>query len=154
MSSSLSGCFEQDRGAVAEDRITLTGLEVFAYHGVFLHEREQGQRFLVDAEVALDLGATNDALERTLHYGELAESIYAAVAADPVDLIETVAERVAGVVLAFEGVQAVRITVHKPDAPIEVTFADVSVTVTRYAAADTESVQLPHHPPQTPGARA
>lgn len=116
-----------------EDRITLTGIEVFAHHGVFEFEREQGQRFLIDAEVAVDLRATGDALERTVHYGELAEAIHAAVARDPADLIETVAERVAETALAFAGVRAARITVHKPSAPIELTFADVSVTVVRYA---------------------
>lgn len=154
MNSLFAGRFDHHRGSLPEDRITLTGLEVFAHHGVFTFEREQGQRFLIDAEVALDLGGTDDALDRTLHYGELAEAIHAAVAADPVDLIETVAERVAGVVLAFEGVHAVRITVHKPDAPIEVAFADVSVTVVRYASVDSESPQPLQPSLQTPGTTA
>ncbi|WP_239683932.1 dihydropteroate synthase [Leucobacter musarum] len=115
------------------DRITLIGLEVFAHHGVFDFEREQGQRFVIDAEVAVDLApaAAGDALERTVHYGELAEAIAAAVASDPVDLIETVAERVAAVALGFSAVRSARITVHKPDAPITVPFVDVSVTVVR-----------------------
>ncbi|MBK0417784.1 dihydroneopterin aldolase [Leucobacter sp. CSA1] len=119
----------------AADRITLTGLEVFAHHGVFDFERERGQRFLVDAELTVDLraAASGDSLERTVHYGELAEAIVRAVSEDPVDLIETVAERVAGVALGFAGVQAARITVHKPDAPIAATFRDVSVTVVRRA---------------------
>lgn len=123
--------------AVAQqaDRITLTGLEVFAHHGVFDFEREQGQRFIVDAEVRIDLrrAADGDALGETVHYGELAEAIDAAVRRDPVDLIETVAERAASVALGFVGVQAVRVTVHKPDAPIGLPFADVSVTVERSA---------------------
>lgn len=121
-----------DPGAHA-DRITLIGLEVFAHHGVFDFEREQGQRFVIDAEVAVDLApaAAGDALERTVHYGELADAIAAAVASDPVDLIETVAERVAAVALGFSSVRSARITVHKPDAPITVPFADVSVTVVR-----------------------
>lgn len=121
----------------AQDRITLTGLEVHAHHGVFGFERERGQRFLVDAEVSVDLrdAAAGDALERTVHYGELAEAIVAAVERDPVDLIETVAERVAGVALGFRGAREARITVHKPDAPIDAVFGDVSVTVTRRAVA-------------------
>ncbi|QZY51431.1 dihydropteroate synthase [Leucobacter tenebrionis] len=115
------------------DRIVLTGLEVYAHHGVFDFEREQGQRFVVDAEVSVDLraAAAGDALERTVHYGELAEAIIAAVERDPVDLIETVAERVAEVALGFAGVRGARVTVHKPDAPIAATFSDVSVTVVR-----------------------
>ncbi len=117
------------------DRITLTGLEVFAHHGVFGFERERGQRFLVDVEVSLDLrpAAAGDALERTVHYGELAEAVVAAVRRDPVDLIETVAERVAGVALGFAGVAEARVVVHKPDAPIDASFSDVSVTVRRRA---------------------
>lgn len=115
------------------DRITLTGLEVFAHHGVFDFERERGQRFLIDAELAVNLrpAAAGDALSRTVHYGELAEAIVAAVERDPVDLIETVAERVASVALSFAGVSSATITVHKPEAPIAAQFTDVSVSVTR-----------------------
>ncbi|WP_449281779.1 dihydropteroate synthase [Leucobacter sp.] len=144
--------------AGAEDRIALTGLEVFAHHGVFAFERERGQRFLIDAEVAVDLraAAAGDALERTVHYGELAEAIVAAVERDPVDLIETVAERVADVALGFAGVRCATITVHKPDAPIEAVFADVSVTVVRHArAAAPSAVAAPapsSHPTGTPTA--
>ena len=121
----------------SRDRITLTGLEVFAHHGVFDFERENGQKFLIDAEVLVDLApaAEGDALASTVHYGELAEAIDAAVRRDPVDLIETVATRVADVALSFAGVREARITVHKPDAPIDLPFADVSVTVVREAAA-------------------
>ncbi|WP_075200822.1 dihydropteroate synthase [Leucobacter celer] len=122
-------------GGLPSDRITLTGLEVFAHHGVFDFERERGQRFIIDAEVAVDLhaAAAGDQLARTVHYGELAEAILGAVQRDPVDLIETVAERVAAVALGFAGVRSATITVHKPDAPIEAVFSDVSVTVVRRA---------------------
>ncbi|GAB2565893.1 dihydropteroate synthase [Leucobacter ruminantium] len=115
------------------DRITLTGLEVFAHHGVFDFERERGQRFLIDAEVEVDLrpAAAGDALERTVHYGELADAIVEAVRRDPVDLIETLAERVAQVALGFPGVREASITVHKPDAPIDAVFSDVSVSIVR-----------------------
>lgn len=118
----------------SDDRISLTGLEVFAHHGVFDFERERGQRFVIDAEVAVDLraAAAGDELASTVHYGELAEALVAAARRDPVDLIETLAERLAEVALAFSGVQAARITVHKPDAPIEASFLDVSVTIVRY----------------------
>lgn len=117
----------------AQDRITLTGLEVFAHHGVFDFEREQGQSFFIDAEISVDLraAAAGDELAATVHYGELADAILAAVKRDPVDLIETLAERVAQVALEYAAVREARITVHKPDAPINANFADVSVTIVR-----------------------
>lgn len=120
---------------VSGDRIDLVGLEVFAHHGVFTEERENGQLFVIDVCVSVDLAvaAAGDELARTVHYGELAEAIVSAVQRDPVDLIETVAERAAQVALGFAGVQATRITVHKPNAPITVPFGDVSVTIVRYA---------------------
>lgn len=123
-------------GQGTRDRITLTGLEVFAHHGVFDFEREQGQRFVIDAEVSVDLraAANGDDLAETVHYGELAGAILAAAASDPVDLIETLAERIARVALGFAGVTEARITVHKPNAPIDATFGDVSVTVVRTPA--------------------
>ena len=115
------------------DEITLTGLRANAFHGVFDHEREEGQVFIVDATAYLDLSGagTQDDLEQTVHYGILAEEIVAAVERDPVDLIETVAERIAQVILAHGAVKVTRVTVHKPSAPITVPFEDVSVTITR-----------------------
>ncbi len=115
------------------DSIVLTGLRVRAHHGVFDFEREQGQEFVVDVTAWLDLSsaAAGDDLGATVHYGELAEEVVAAVERDPVDLIETVAERVAATVLAHEPVDAVEVTVHKPQAPISVPFGDVAVRVLR-----------------------
>lgn len=118
------------------DHITLTGLRATAFHGVFAEERRDGQVFVIDVTVWLDLsmsGASDD-LAKTIHYGELAEEVVAAVESDPVDLIETVAQRIADVVLAHEPATAVRVTLHKPSAPITVPFADVSVTITRTRA--------------------
>lgn len=115
------------------DRITLTGLRANAFHGVFEHERVNGQLFVVDVVVHLslaDAGGSDD-LARTIHYGELAQAIVAAVERDPVDLIETVAERVAAIVLTQPRADLVQVTVHKPNAPISVPFDDVSVTITR-----------------------
>lgn len=102
------------------DTLTLTGLEVFAHHGVFDFERANGQIFLLDLVVWLDTAgaAAGDDLEQTLHYGELAIEVAEAVASEPVDLIETLAERVASLVLAHAVARRVRVTVHKPDAPI------------------------------------
>jgi 7,8-dihydroneopterin aldolase/epimerase/oxygenase len=116
-----------------EDFLTLTGLRATAQHGVFEHERENGQEFLIDATVWLDTrpAAESDDLGKTVHYGELAEELVGAIERDPVDLIETVAERLAAVVLAHAAAQKVRITLHKPNAPITVPFDDVSITITR-----------------------
>ncbi|MBC7519121.1 MAG: dihydroneopterin aldolase [Microbacteriaceae bacterium] len=118
------------------DSVTLTGLRATGFHGVFAEERRMGQEFVIDVTVALDLAqaAATDRLELTLHYGELAEQVVAAVERDPVDLIETVAERVAGVVFGFAVAQGVRVTIHKPQAPITVPFSDVAVTITRWRA--------------------
>ncbi len=115
------------------DHLTLTGLRAFGHHGVFADERENGQEFVLDVTVWLDLAAAarGDDLDATVHYGVLAEEIVAAVERDPVDLIETVAERVADVVLAHDPVSRVDVTVHKPSAPIAVPFSDVAVTITR-----------------------
>jgi len=119
------------------DSITLTGLEVFANHGVFDFERAEGQRFVIDVTLWLDTApaAGSDDLAKTVHYGELALAINEAASADPVDLIETLAERIAGVVLANDPVQRVRVVVHKPDAPITVPFTDVSISITRSRTA-------------------
>jgi dihydroneopterin aldolase len=115
------------------DRITLTGLRATGHHGVFEHERIDGQVFLIDVTVHLSLhqAATSDDLDDTVHYGELAQAVVDAVERDPVDLIETVAERVAAVALGFTRVETVDVTVHKPGAPITVPFADVAVQITR-----------------------
>lgn len=115
------------------DSITLTGLRVRAHHGVFDIERENGQDFVIDATVWLDTSAAagGDTLAETVHYGELAIALADAITRDPVDLIETLAERLAGVALGFDAADIVRITVHKPDAPIPLPFEDVSVQITR-----------------------
>ena len=122
-----------DDVAETRDRITLTGVRVRAHHGVLEFERVEGQEFVIDVSVAVDLAAaaSADDLDRTVHYGELAEAVAAAVERDPVDLIETVAERVAAVALGYPAVEEVEVTVHKPEAPINVPFADVAVTIVR-----------------------
>lgn len=113
------------------DRITLTGLRATGHHGVFEHERVDGQEFIVDITVHVDLRDLGDDLSRTVHYGELAEGVVAAIERDPVDLIETLAERIAAVALGFPATQAVDVIVHKPHAPITVPFDDVTVSISR-----------------------
>ena len=115
------------------DSIRLTGIEVFAYHGVLAEEKEAGQLFLVDVELGLDLsgaGATDD-LAKTVDYGLLAQRIHDLVSSERWDLIETVATRVAESVFEDPRVKTVVATVHKPQAPIQVGFGDVAVTVRR-----------------------
>ena len=122
--------------ATGTDSISLTGLRVNAHHGVYDFERQNGQDFIIDVTVWLDLSvpAGSDDVAETIHYGELAVEVADAVRRDPVDLIETVAQRVADVVLAHAPAQRVQVTVHKPDAPIEVPFGDVAVQITRSKA--------------------
>ena len=115
------------------DSIRINGIEVFAYHGVLADEKETGQRFLVDLELGLDLSSagSSDDLAKTVDYGSLAQRIHDLVASERWDLIETVASHVADAVLEDARVETVVATVHKPQAPIPVTFGDVSVTVRR-----------------------
>ena len=115
------------------DELALVGLECWGHHGVFEHERREGQKFLVDLVLGLDTApaAAGDDLSRTVDYGSLAVAVKAAVEQDPVDLIETLAQRIADVCLADAGVEWARVTVHKPDAPIDATFADVALTIHR-----------------------
>jgi 7,8-dihydroneopterin aldolase/epimerase/oxygenase len=115
------------------DRIELRGLRVRGRHGVFDHERRDGQDFLVDITVSMDLApaAASDDLADTLHYGELAERVAAIVGGEPRDLIEAVAGRIADDVLTDPRVSAVEVVLHKPQAPIPLEFADVAVVVQR-----------------------
>lgn len=119
------------------DRITLTGLSVFGHHGVYDHEKRDGQTFVVDISVWTDLSlaAATDDLARTVNYGALAELAAGIVAGPPRDLIETVAGEIANAILSNYPVDAVDVTIHKPSAPIPLTFADVSVTIRRSAGA-------------------
>ena len=115
------------------DRIELRGLRVRGHHGVFEHERRDGQDFVVDITVWMDLSAAaaSDDLADTLHYGELAQRAAAIVGGEPCDLIETVSGRVAEDVMTDPRVQAVEVVLHKPQAPIPLEFADVAVVARR-----------------------
>jgi dihydroneopterin aldolase len=115
------------------DQLAVRGIEVHAHHGVFDFERRDGQTFLVDLLLGLDTSAaaTTDDLARTVDYGALVDEVVAAVQKDPVDLIETLAQRIADVCLGHEQVETVEVTVHKPHAPIAATFSDVALTINR-----------------------
>ncbi|MFI1964178.1 dihydroneopterin aldolase [Streptomyces pathocidini] len=115
------------------DRVALRGLKARGHHGVFPREREEGQIFVVDLVLGLDTrpAASGDDLAKTVHYGVVAEEVVGIVRGEPVDLIETLAERIAEQCLKHEAVQEVEVVVHKPEAPITVPFDDVTITITR-----------------------
>jgi dihydroneopterin aldolase len=115
------------------DRIDLRGISAHGHHGVFDEEKKNGQTFVVDVSLGLDLGpaAREHDLTKTVHYGVLAQQVHDAITRDPVDLIETLALRMVDLCLTEESVQWASVTVHKPEAPIAVTFDDVAVTIER-----------------------
>lgn len=115
------------------DRIELRGLNVRGTHGVFDHERADGQDFVVDITVWIGLAdaAASDDLSETYDYGVLAERAAAIVAGPARNLIETVAAEIAEDVMADHRVHAVEVAVHKPRAPIPQTFTDVAVVARR-----------------------
>ena len=120
--------------AVPEDLITLTGVRAWGRHGVLPEERRAGQEFVVDVSLQiadLDRAVGSDDLRDTVDYGAVAAAIVAIVEGEPVNLIEALAGRIAEECLAFRPVRSVTVTVHKPHAPIPVTFADVTVELTR-----------------------
>lgn len=115
------------------DRIDLRGIEVYARHGVLQSEQERAQVFRVDVTVFTDLSTpgASDNLNDTLDYSALALEVREVVGSDSHKLIETVAASVADVVLGHPGVDKTIVTIHKPDAPIDLIFEDVSVTIER-----------------------
>ena len=122
------------------DRISLIGLSARGHHGVLPFEREEGQLFTVD--VILDLGqrgtavaAVTDSVTDAVDYSRVANGIVSIIEGEPVNLIESLADRIAERVLSFPRVVAAEVTVHKPEAPLDVAFEDVSVTIHRVADA-------------------
>lgn len=111
--------------------IELTGLRARGHHGVYDFERSQGQEFVVDVRLRLDLGpaVASDDVADTVHYGELAQRLVEVVGGQPVNLLETLADRLLAVCLSDSRVDEATVTVHKPQAPIPQEFADVSVTL-------------------------
>ncbi|MCW2774424.1 MAG: dihydroneopterin aldolase [Nocardioides sp.] len=116
-----------------QDELAVRGIECYGHHGVFEFEKREGQTFVIDLTLGIDTApaAASDDLPDTVDYGSLVTSVKAAVEKDPVDLIETLAQRISGVCLLDDRVEWARVTVHKPDAPIDATFEDVALTITR-----------------------
>jgi dihydroneopterin aldolase len=116
------------------DVMFLTGLLIHAHHGVMEHESRVGQRFILDIELALDLtdAANSDKLADTVSYAAIAETATRAFTARSHKLVESAAGVVADAILeSFVRVTEIKVTVHKPHAPIAATFADVGVTLVR-----------------------
>ncbi len=126
------------------DLLSVTGIECFAHHGVFEHERREGQVFIVDLVLGVDTlpAARSDDLHDTVDYGSLVARVKAAVESDPVDLIETLAQRISDVCLSDGRVAWVRVTVHKPGAPIDAIFSDVTLTITRPSPQPNEGSEV------------
>ncbi len=119
--------------SVPRDRITLLGVRATGFHGVLAEEKRDGQEFVVDVVLHVDLrpAGTTDDLERTINYAEVGADVVARIEGPSLDLIETLAEQIAADALVRAGVHTVEVTVHKPSAPVGVPFADVAVTVVR-----------------------
>jgi dihydroneopterin aldolase len=115
------------------DRITITGISGHGYHGVLDFEKAQGQPFSVDVVLETDIrsAAASDDLTRTIDYGVIADLVHSLITGEGYDLIETLTERIAAAVLGACSASAVEVTVHKPNAPISVPFADVSISIRR-----------------------
>ncbi|SDG17701.1 dihydroneopterin aldolase [Selenomonas sp. WCT3] len=116
------------------DKIKLTGLDFYGYHGCLPEERKQGQHFLLDITMYADLKAAgqNDDLAATINYAEVYETAKQIVEGEPCQLIEAVGERTAAAILRdYDKVQKVRVTVHKPQAPIPGKFQDAAISIVR-----------------------
>ena len=111
--------------------IALKGLGALANHGVYDFERDRNQRFSADIVMWVETAGATDDIAATVSYADIADETMAVLTGKPVDLIETLAETIASNVMSHEGVVGTEVTVHKPDAPINHPFADVSVTVRR-----------------------
>lgn len=111
--------------------VRITGLRVRGYHGVLPAERREGQEFVVDVVLDADVAPADDDLAETVDYSVLAADVAAVVGGEPVDLVETLAQRVADVCLRDPRVTSVEVTVHKPEVPLAVTVDEVSVTLVR-----------------------
>lgn len=117
--------------AAEPDLIRLTGLRFSAIHGVYDFEREEPQSFVVDLTCELAPRPDADDLATTVDYAALSRSVEAVVLGDPVNLIETLAQRIATACLAEPLLERVTVTVHKPQAAMPVALDDVAVTITR-----------------------
>ena len=127
------------RDGTMSDRIFINGLSLHAYHGVMPHEAKVGQTFTIDLELEIDLSdaARSDKVMDTVSYDKVVDCASKAFCGQRRKLIETAAGQVASAVLsAFARVRQIKVTIHKPHAPIAATFSDVGVTLVRARGDD------------------
>lgn len=119
--------------APGRDVIEVVGIRGLGFHGVLPEERRVGQIFTVDVAIGVDVMAASqsDDLDRTVDYSLVAQAAHEEIVGDPVDLIETLAQRIADRCLALSGVRIVAVTVHKPSAPVGVPVSDVVLRIVR-----------------------
>jgi FolB domain-containing protein len=124
---------EYGRVEAVSDTISITGLRLTGYHGVFEHEKTDGQDFIVDVTIELNTlqAGQSDDLADTLDYSVVIDEVANRVSGQSVDLIETLAEDISRIVLSHPQPQAVTVTVHKPDAPVGHPVSDIAVTIRR-----------------------
>ena len=112
------------------DQIIITGISAKGFHGVLAEEQKNGQSFVVDLELNMKLTGLKDKLSKTVNYAEVATLVEKEITGDPVQLIESLAERIGKLILKkFSKIKSVRVIVHKPSAPIPVKFNDVAVSI-------------------------
>ena len=116
------------------DQINITGIKAFGYHGVLPHEAIEGQEFIVDLLINLDLQAASrsDQLTDTVNYADLAQIVHENIVGERVQLIERLAGRIADEIkAAYPQILSISVTVHKPHAPVTLDFTDISLTISR-----------------------
>lgn len=116
------------------DQISITGIKAFGFHGVLPHESVEGQEFIVDLLIILNLqvASQSDDLSQTINYADLAQIVHENIIGERVALIERLAGRIADEIKgAYKEIDSISVTVHKPHAPVTVDFADIAVTITR-----------------------
>lgn len=115
------------------DEIAITGIRGFGYHGLFAEEKKNGQEFIVDIRMKkeLSLAGSTDQIDATIDYGKVAVRVKELIESDSFNLIERLAEVIADRIKSEFSVAHVEVTVHKPHAPVDINFDDISVTIRR-----------------------
>ena len=118
---------------MAQDTIKITGIKTFGYHGVFEHEKDSGQEFIVDIEYKYETkdAISNDEIDNAIDYGAVILKVKSIVESGSKNLIETVANQIAYALLINFQINWVKVTLHKPHAPVEISFKDISIVVER-----------------------
>lgn len=133
---SMRGCCQPLPGGLDDGVISIVGVRARGRHGVFEHERRDGQDFIADVSVRpvaglLQRAAASDSIEEALDYSHLADVLRRHIEGEPCNLIEALASRVCDALLADPRIEHACVTIHKPQAPMGVEFADVMVTICR-----------------------